>query len=257
MLTIFSTLKSFEGHIGIIQRNAVKSWKKLKSDPEIILLGNESGVSEICKELNLKHIPNVKCNKYNTPYCEDTFQKAQDSAKYNIVSYVNGDIILTNSFIDAVIKLKTYEKFLMVGQRYDLEINTYIDFNNPTWEKILKDQVKLRGKLHKYTGIDYFIFRKNDWMQIPSMVLGRIGWDNWFVSCAIKKNHMVIDATNFIYVVHQNHGYKKLKEGLIIQKGPEAIINRELADTNGGRVHQGFTKHAPWIMTATGEIQCR
>jgi len=257
MITIFSTLKPFEGHIGIIQRNAIHSWKKLNGDPEIILLGNESGVAEICQELNLKHIPDVKCNEYNTPYCKDTFQKAQESAKYDIVSYINGDIILTNSFIEAAIKLETYEHFLMIGQRYDLEINNLIDFEDACWEDVLRYQVNIRGKLHKYTGVDYFIFRRNDWLNIPPMVLGRIGWDNWFVSCAIKKGHTAIDATDFIYIVHQTHEYKKLKEGLTIQKGPEAIINRKLADTDGGSVHQGFTKHAPLIMTANGEIQCR
>ena len=250
MITIFSTFKPFEGHIGIIQRNAIQSWKKLKGNPEIILLGDESGVAEICKEFNLKHIPNIKYNEYGTPYCEGVFQKAQEYAKHEIVSYVNGDIILTNSFIFAANKLKPYTHFLMIGQRYDLEICNAIDFRNTEWEIILRDKVKTKGKLHKYTGVDYFVFRRNDWLQIPPMVLGRIGWDNWFVSCAIRRNHTVIDATDFVYVVHQNHEYKKSIDR-------EAIKNRKLADTKGGKVHQGFTIHAPWIITTDGEIQCR
>ncbi len=258
MITIFSTLKPFEGHIGIIQRNAIQSWLKLKGNPEIILLGNEFGVAEICKEFNIIHIPNVKTNDHRTPYCQDTFRAAQEAAKYNIVSYVNGDIILTDSFMDAAIPIgQTYNHFLMIGQRYDLDITKLIDFGEEGWENVLRYKVRKNGRLHKYTGIDYFIFRKNDWLNIPPMVLGRIGWDNWFVSKAIKRDHVVIDATNFIYIVHQNHEYKKLKNGLTIQKGSEAIINRKLADTEGGRVHQGFTKHAPWIMTAKGEIKCR
>ena len=78
MITIFSIPKAFEGHIGIIQRNAIISWLKLKNHPEIILFGNESGTEEICKEFNLKFIPDVKVNEYGTPLCNDMFKRAQE-----------------------------------------------------------------------------------------------------------------------------------------------------------------------------------
>ena len=41
MLTIFSTPKPFRGHIGVIQRNAIESWKRIHPDVEIILFGDE------------------------------------------------------------------------------------------------------------------------------------------------------------------------------------------------------------------------
>jgi hypothetical protein len=42
MLTLFTTAKPFEGHSGVIQRNALKSWKLLHPDIEIILFGDDA-----------------------------------------------------------------------------------------------------------------------------------------------------------------------------------------------------------------------
>ncbi len=50
MLTIFSIPKPFEGHIGIIQRNAIQSWIAL-SGCEVILCADEYGTAEITYEL--------------------------------------------------------------------------------------------------------------------------------------------------------------------------------------------------------------
>jgi hypothetical protein len=47
MLTIFSTAKPFRGHFGLIERNALKSWRLLDSDAEMILFGEEEGAAEI------------------------------------------------------------------------------------------------------------------------------------------------------------------------------------------------------------------
>jgi hypothetical protein len=51
MLTLFTTAKPFEGHSGVIQRNALKSWKLLHPDIEIILFGDDAGGAELAREL--------------------------------------------------------------------------------------------------------------------------------------------------------------------------------------------------------------
>ena len=263
MLTIFTTPKAFEGHIGIIQRNAIISWTKLKEHPEIILLGNESGTAEICKEFNLKSIPDVELNKYGTPLCRDLFKKAQENSKYSYMALVNADIILTDSFIDSSIHCTKLKKFLMIGQRYDLDVTKPIDFENNNWEEILRHKVKRNGVLHKATGIDYFIFRKFEWMDLPPFAIGRPGWDNWFVSQAITEDHVVIDATASIFVVHQNHKYaknvKEWKDGIEgwAWQNSENLENIKLVKQNGGRKYTGFTSSAPWIMNRKRKIKCR
>src|ERR1700687_5147464 len=43
VLTIFSAPKAFDGHVGIIQENAIQSWLCLRPKPKIILFSNEVG----------------------------------------------------------------------------------------------------------------------------------------------------------------------------------------------------------------------
>jgi hypothetical protein len=103
MLTIFSCPKPFTNpHINIIQRNAIKSWTLLKPKPEIILLGNDKGVSEICKEFNLIHIPEIERNEYGTPLLNSIFSEAEKVASYQLMCYINADIILMSDFMKAI-----------------------------------------------------------------------------------------------------------------------------------------------------------
>jgi len=60
MLTLFSTPKPFHGHIGVIQRNALKSWTVLHPDVEVILFGDDEGAADACRELGLRHEPYVE-----------------------------------------------------------------------------------------------------------------------------------------------------------------------------------------------------
>ena len=54
LLTIFATPKRFQGHIGVIQRNAIASWTHLKPKPEIILFGTDEGTAEIARGFGVK-----------------------------------------------------------------------------------------------------------------------------------------------------------------------------------------------------------
>lgn len=57
MITFFSTPKPFRGHIGVIQRNAIRSWKLAHPDAEVILFGDEEGASETARDLGARHEP--------------------------------------------------------------------------------------------------------------------------------------------------------------------------------------------------------
>ncbi|KPA13127.1 glycosyl transferase [Candidatus Magnetomorum sp. HK-1] len=215
-VTIFTTFKPFKGHLQIIQRNALISWTKLNPKPEIIIFGNEAGSAEIAKELNLKYISNVKCNASDVPYIDDMFNKAQSMASNDICVYINGDIILTSDFMPAVAKVRNqFDTFLVVGKRWNTQIDEYIDFNDCSWEKTLRDRVLESGALHDPTGIDYFVFTKKLWPQIPPYIVGRAGWDNGMLFLALSQTKTVIDATSYITVtvIHQNHTYNHLDGG--------------------------------------------
>jgi hypothetical protein len=62
MITFFSTPKPFRGHIGVIQRNAIHSWRLVHPGAEVILFGNEEGAAEAAREIGALHKPEVHRN---------------------------------------------------------------------------------------------------------------------------------------------------------------------------------------------------
>ena len=206
MLTIFTLPKSFKGHINIIQRNAIKSWIKLVPQCEIILMGDDEGVEETAQEFGLKYIRDVRKNDFNTPLLSSAFETAQRKAKNNILVYINADMILMNDFIPAVQRINK-PLFLMNGRRWDLDITEELDFNNPNWEKELKEKTEKEGQLHGYSGIDYFVFPKDLPHNLPEFAVGRVGWDNWLIYNIRSLKIPVIDATSVISAIHQNHNF--------------------------------------------------
>lgn len=208
MITIFTVPRSFEGEFDIIQKNAISSWARLFPKCEIILFGNEKGTKEIAAELGVRHIPEVKRNKFGTPVLGWTFNQTLKIAKNNLIAAVCGDIILMNDFVEAasrIIKIQRDKPFLMVGQRHNLEIGGKIDFDDPDWEKDLRDRVAKETKLYGLSAIDYFVFPKDFRNQFPPFIIGAPGWDNWMICDARSRRIPVIDATKVVTIVHQNH----------------------------------------------------
>ena len=59
MLTFFTSPKPIIGHNAIIQKNALRSWRNLSSEIEIIVFGEGEGIAELCEEINGTHIKEV------------------------------------------------------------------------------------------------------------------------------------------------------------------------------------------------------
>jgi len=249
MITIFTTTKPFLGDIETIQKNALLSWKKLKPEPEIILFDKEEGSEKVARELGIIHIPEVKRNEYGTPLINDMFEKAQEVAKNRILAYVNADIILMKDFPGAISGINL-EKFLMVGRRWDLDVKERINFENPNWEKELLEKVKENGVLHGPSAIDYFVFQKGLWGNIPPFALGRTLWDNWLLYSAWISDVPLIDTTKVVKIIHQNHKvHTPQGQRKNVWKGPEVKINQKLA---GGLSHAFTIRDASKILTDRG-----
>jgi len=207
MLTIFAIPKSFKDpHIKTIQTNAIKSWQSLKPACQIILLGDEFGVSEISKELNVEHIGHIIKNEYGTPLLSSAFDLAKKASRNDILVYVNSDIIFTSDLISSIEKVE-FEKFLIAGRRIDLDLKEEIDFSNNNWQKLLIEKVNKEGNLHGFSGIDYFVFPKGLDYNLPNFTVGRIGWDNSFIYQIRKRKIPFIDATQAVTAIHQNHSH--------------------------------------------------
>lgn len=249
MLTVFTTTKPFRGHIGIIQANAIQSWLSLRPECEVILFGNEEGTTEVASRFGIRHIAEVACNEYGTPLISYMFRVAQDTANHQIMCYVNADVILTSDFLPAIRQVQR-QSFLLVGQRWDVDLREPVDFAKPDWEAYLRARVIKEGKIHPKSGIDYFVFPRGLYHSIPPFAIGRGGWDNWLVYQARLLKAPVIDATKAITVVHQNHDYGHHLGGAAgVWEGPEKRQNIELM---GGIDHAFSLEYATFLLTPLG-----
>src|ERR1700730_8787447 len=201
MITFFATAKPFKGHDGVIQRNALKSWKLLHPDAEVILFGDEEGAAEACRELGLRHEPHVEQHESGMKYLNYMFDRAQKIARHEVLCYSNCDIILLPDFRHAVEMVLSRKKFLLVAQRRDTDVTAPIDFSEAGWARKLREMSVDNGILQNPNFIDFFVFSRGLYDEVPPMVVGRSYWDHWLVWKAWRQNAKVVDGTAFLVAV--------------------------------------------------------
>jgi hypothetical protein len=228
MMTLFAVPKPFRGHNALIQRNAIQSWLRLRRGVEVILCGDDDGTEAAAREFGVGYIPAIARNPLGTPLINSVFAEVERAARNPLLCYVNADIILLQNFVAAVQAIR-FRDFLLVGQRWDLEISQPIRYEAEDWEENLQKHVRESGSLHPPTGIDYFVFPRHMSWNMPPFAIGRPGWDNWFIYRARKLGVPVVDATNVATVIHQNHDYAHIRQATDnAWEGAEAEENRRL-----------------------------
>jgi GDP-D-mannose 3',5'-epimerase len=225
-LTIFAIPKAFRGHTGVIQRNAILSWNRLRPKPEIILFGNDEGTAQIAQELGLRHAPNIRCSEFGTPLLDDIFAQAQSLARSNLVCYINSDILVFGNFMETVRQVSGWRvQFLMVGRRRNVDLDEPEIYSSPDQELRLRELVSRQNLVSSLGAMDYFVFPRGLFRVIPPFTPAQGLWDNWLVWKALSSKVAVVDASQGAFVVHQNHP----KSAAVAYGGEEGRRNRELA----------------------------
>jgi hypothetical protein len=255
MLTIFSTPKPFQGHIGVIQRNALKSWTLLHPDVEVILFGDDEGAADACREFGLRHEPYVERGGSGMKRIDYIFGKAQAIARHDVLCYVNCDIVLMDDFIRAAERVRTQcSRFLMVGRRWDTPVTEPVEFSDTSWREKIRTLALSTNDQRDGWWIDYFLFSRGLYSnEMPAFVIGTIRWDNWLLWKALDLKLPVVDASDAVFAVHQNHDYSYHPQGKKgVWEGPESQRNLELA---GGSRRMRTITHATRRLTAKGRLQ--
>ncbi|MFP3855398.1 MAG: hypothetical protein ACLFWD_14010 [Anaerolineales bacterium] len=249
MITLFTAPKAFENHIGRIQRNAIRSWLALGEQVEVLMIGSEAGMGRAAAELGVTHLPKVARNEQGTPRIDSIFDLADEYAAHPLRCYLNADVMLMPDFLPAVERVhERFEKFLMVGQRWDVEVEQEFTLAELTEPDRLAALLK-QAELHPPGGSDYFVFHGSQYQQMPPFALGRSGWDNWMIYAARAAGHPVVDASKAVTVLHQQHDYAHLPGGQSHYRLPESERNVALA---GGREMMFTLKDANWRLDAQG-----
>ena len=247
MITLFACPKPFEDpHISVIQRNAIRSWTMLGPEVQIILFGSEPGIAEVADEFGCEHVPSVQRNDYGTPLLNDVFAQAESLARHRCLGYVNADIILMDDFVGAVKAVATLRRdFLLGGRPWNLDVASPVDFCSG-WQRSLTKTVRASSNLRSENACDYFVFPKLMWKRLPPFVIGRCYFDGALLYRARKQGALLIDGTDSIVAVHQQHEYERSVGGENYLVNPEALANVALA---GGFGHLYTWRNAAYRLS--------
>ena len=250
VLTIFSAPKAFQSHIGIIQQNAIRSWLSLSPQPKVILFGNEEGMDDVVRELNVQHVTAVETNSYGTPLLSNMFHQADAMAAGELMAFVSADVVLTQASVDAARIAQDWSpRFLLVAQRHDVEVRQLMEFNSG-WERRWAADAVARGRLHSPGAIDWFVYPRGQYEGLPPFAIGRTSYDNWILWKTVASGIPLIDATSFVTLIHQNHDYSHAK-AVDVWNGAEARENRKWIEH---WTHYYAITHATWAITPDGRV---
>ena len=182
-------------------RNALGNWHAL--DAEVLVLdGNERQA----KELGYRHIVDCERGAFDLPYLNSMVNLARDQALGKFLVLTSDHLIFLSGLSSAIrLVSERFDEFFIVGRRYDLDLNE-IDYRGD-WKSTLWAVLQERGGIGSPAAKDYFIFPKSLEITIPPFLVGREWWDTWFVWYARQKHIPMIDATQLILGIHQNHKF--------------------------------------------------
>ncbi len=162
------------------------------------------------------------------------------------MAYLNADVMLMDDFLPSIDRVaEAFDDYLIVGQRWDLEVETELDFD-AVGQQALMQRVRSQARRHPPAGSDYFVFPHRRLGDLPQFALGRAGWDNWMIYAARRAGWPVVDASEAITVIHQDHDYGHLPGAQPHYRLPESRDNVRL----GGGLETVFTlRDATWELT--------
>jgi len=251
-LTPFTPAKPFVGHSAIIQRNALRSWSRLEPRPQILLIGDEEGYEEAATDVGALRVPDLERNGFGTPLVSEIFRCGHEYGKGRVLMFLNADIILPPLFARAVeVVERNLSRFLLVGRRVDLEVDQPITFDDD-WYGRMSTRALADGTVRGDLCIDYFAFTRDLFAAIPPFAIGRTRYDNWLIWRAAEEGAAVVDASDFVKVIHQNHDYGHT-DGLI--KAWEGAEAKRADQLLGHWSHYHSISHATDMLTRSGEVR--
>jgi len=252
-LTFFTTAKPFVGLHAIIQRNAIASWLALEPQPEVLLIGDDEGTAEVAEQFAVTHVPGPPTNELGTPLVSGLFERAHELGHGSVLVFLNADILIPPKWTDAIqLVAKHYERFLVVGRRLDVEVTESIEFADASWAGKLSARALRDGHERGDLCIDWFAFSPSLFRQIPPFAIGRTRYDTWLVWRAASEGATVVDASDFVRVLHQDHDYGHVGGTLAAWEGPEA---RRAAQLIGHWSHAHSIAHATVRITPSGTLE--
>ena len=183
-ILLFTTIGKLSDESQAHVNASFKSWKDYGLD---ILVFGETFHKDLCNEFDAILDTSVEKSEFGIPLVRSLFVKASQYDGYDIICYINSDIIFDKDprpILDQI----HYKEFMAVGQRLDV-------WNWPTITK---------KKVHNPGGIDYFFMTKDfrDWNDMPDFSVARGRFDHWIMGKALESGKAVVDLTKVFLPIH-------------------------------------------------------
>ncbi len=175
-------------------------------------------------------MPDVAENAHGTPLLSDMFVTGQRLATNPVVCWANADIIFTPTIMQAAQVVAEHARpAYLVGRRTDLDQLTALEFGD-TWAQDLTARAAIEGERKPANWIDYFMFTRGLFAELPPFAIGRPGYDPWLIWRAADLGADVVDATDYVLAVHQRHDYSHVGTRAAVFSGVEAQENAAIVD---------------------------
>jgi len=228
-----------------MQENALRTWRALGDEVEVLIVGDEAGAAEAARRLGARLLAEVERTPAGTPLIGSIFDRVRAASDSPILAYANADILLLEDFLPVVNAVAArLSLFLVVSRRWDLRFEETL-VTDAEWRTRLRHRLAREGRRHTPSGSDVFVFRRESFLELPSLAVGRAGWDNWMIYEARRRRWPVVDASRAMTVIHQDHDYRHLPGGQPHYRHPETEENVRRA---GGRRTVLTLADADWTM---------
>jgi hypothetical protein len=225
MITFLASPKPFKGIAKEHQHRAIQNWLAAADGAEVILYGDSAGIDEAGDKFGVRVQKQIDGTPSGIPYFGAIAEHAAEHAKHNLQVYLNCDILL-NGIQEAITQIP-FDQFLLIGQRIDLGEDVVVDPSQDDWIECLKNLSAIgKIRMHAPTGIDYFGFRRGMWRDLPTIIIGRCGYDNALLAYCMRNRIAIVDGTFAVTALHQFHDYGHVEGGQkTVARGSDAMHN--------------------------------
>jgi len=205
MLTLFAVPKA-EGPLAELWPLALQTWRQFGPPAmEILLFGEASSVARWATTWDALHIPEVRRNAYGTPYLHTLFEHARNTARHEILAFINCALILGKDFFESMAHLRQWrERFLATGSVWDVALNPIPETPDPAWYSGVLSRALTGGKVMPWTGF-FQVFHRDLYRNIPPILYGRLGWNDWLIWQARVQRVPIVDLSPTVTIIHPYH----------------------------------------------------
>ena len=213
-LCLFTTFKKLPSR-SFMHEQVVKNWASLRPHVRPVLFTTfyQGKLYNITRQNKWDVLSAPRVNKQNTPYLREMFFEAYEKFCSLFYAYANGDLLFNDNLVKTLLGVKTYYERMayspltslpfIIGKRFNSVINSTQDFTD-FWKPQMVEQLSNTLKPFREDAIDFFITTRHGfpWQEMPDLVIGRNGFDQYLVLMANFFNLTIIDSSKTQHPVH-------------------------------------------------------